>query len=291
MDCPETATADTRIAVGRAAVWTHRPLLLVEGSPMNLGTFARELVEVSSSLDTAAAFRVWVLGRLRTIVPFDGAVYAPLTHGDRQAALDADPDHSRYYERFMERPGYYSPGIQKGLAAAAARGSFVDGEVYSSRERDRIPFFAELIRPQRISSQVVTVVDFHGRSRASIHLCRHGRATPFSSEHAALVARLLPTLALAQAAFDVAGASQEVSSRALDVLTERELAVSRLVARGLRNQDIATLLGTSPNTVRNQLASAFRKLGVRSRATLAAAVRADAAGAERAGVGSVLQLP
>jgi DNA-binding CsgD family transcriptional regulator len=248
-----------------------------------LEKFARELIAVSQCLGTAAAFRVWVLGRLRTIVPFDGAVYAPLTRLGGQSALDANPDHLKYYQRFMEQPAYYAPGLQKAFAAAAAIGAFVDGEVYSSRERDTVPYFAELVRPQGVTSQIVAVVDFHGRSRASIHLCRHGRASAFSPDQAALVARLVPAIALAQAAFDVAGASPEMSPLAHERLTHRELVVAALAARGFRNRDIAALLGTSPNTIRNQLAATFRKMGVRTRAGLAASIRAQWSGRDRGG--------
>jgi DNA-binding CsgD family transcriptional regulator len=53
-------------------------------------------------------------------------------------------------------------------------------------------------------------------------------------------------------------------------LAERE--VVRLVAEGLSNQAVARRRGTTPRTVANQLASAYRKLGVGSRAALAAAL-------------------
>lgn len=51
-------------------------------------------------------------------------------------------------------------------------------------------------------------------------------------------------------------------------LTPRELDVAMKAARRLTAREIADLNGVSPNTVTNQLSSAFRKLGVRSRAEL-----------------------
>ena len=49
-----------------------------------------------------------------------------------------------------------------------------------------------------------------------------------------------------------------------------ESAVVALVLQGHSNEEIASLRGTSPRTVANQIASAFRKLGVRSRLELVA---------------------
>lgn len=53
-------------------------------------------------------------------------------------------------------------------------------------------------------------------------------------------------------------------------LTRAEAAVSTLAAAGLSNAEIAAARGAAGRTVANQLASAFRKLGVRSRAELCA---------------------
>jgi DNA-binding CsgD family transcriptional regulator len=53
-------------------------------------------------------------------------------------------------------------------------------------------------------------------------------------------------------------------------LTPRERAVATEVLRGLSNAGIARKLGVSPRTVANQVAAIFRKLGVGSRAELAA---------------------
>ena len=55
-------------------------------------------------------------------------------------------------------------------------------------------------------------------------------------------------------------------------LTPAERTVADLVARGLTNPEIATQLGVSAGTIKDQVSSALRKLGVRTRAELAAAV-------------------
>ncbi len=57
-------------------------------------------------------------------------------------------------------------------------------------------------------------------------------------------------------------------------LTSREREVIRCVMEGLSNQEMATRLCLSPNTVRTHLQSASAKLGVRGRTRLAAQARA-----------------
>lgn len=57
-------------------------------------------------------------------------------------------------------------------------------------------------------------------------------------------------------------------------LSAREREIVRLVLEGMSNQDMATLLCLSPNTVRTHLQSASSKLGVRGRTRLAARARA-----------------
>jgi len=52
-------------------------------------------------------------------------------------------------------------------------------------------------------------------------------------------------------------------------LTPRERQVAAHVARGFSNRNIAAILGTSPNTVHNQVAAIFTKLGVGNRTALA----------------------
>lgn len=51
-------------------------------------------------------------------------------------------------------------------------------------------------------------------------------------------------------------------------LSPAEAAVVAQVSRGLTNKEIARELGKSPATVKSQLVSVYRKLGVRSRIRL-----------------------
>lgn len=64
-------------------------------------------------------------------------------------------------------------------------------------------------------------------------------------------------------------------SSALTGLSPAELLVARDAAEGLSNAEIATRRRRSVRTVANQLASIYRKLGVSSRAELAAHLLAE----------------
>ncbi len=55
-----------------------------------------------------------------------------------------------------------------------------------------------------------------------------------------------------------------------DPLTDRELDVVRLVAKGRTNQEVAAELFVSLSTVKTHLGSIFAKLGVRNRVEIAA---------------------
>ena len=60
----------------------------------------------------------------------------------------------------------------------------------------------------------------------------------------------------------------------IEPLTEREIEVLELVARGLSTQEIAARLIVAEGTVKAHLASIYRKLDVHSRTQALAAARA-----------------
>ena len=68
--------------------------------------------------------------------------------------------------------------------------------------------------------------------------------------------------------------SGQPAPRALDLLAPQELQISRLAAEGLSNREIGQQLYLSHRTVRNHLYRIFPKLGITSRAELAAVVGA-----------------
>jgi DNA-binding CsgD family transcriptional regulator len=99
-----------------------------------------------------------------------------------------------------------------------------------------------------------------------------GRQRPASSIHRDLwrLERLIPVIRASEALLlSVAFARSRHDQQSERYhLTKQERAVVALVVRGLGNSEIAGLLGISPNTVRNQMASIFTKVAVSTRSEL-----------------------
>jgi DNA-binding CsgD family transcriptional regulator/tetratricopeptide (TPR) repeat protein len=72
---------------------------------------------------------------------------------------------------------------------------------------------------------------------------------------------------------------RRTASSGIEALSRRERDVADLVTQGLTNHEIAEELFVSPKTVEDHLARAFAKVGVSSRASLAAAVESSRAAA------------
>jgi DNA-binding CsgD family transcriptional regulator len=86
-----------------------------------------------------------------------------------------------------------------------------------------------------------------------------------------------PWLELARAELAASGERGALRTRPAELeLTAQELQVARVVAAGASNAEAASQLFLSPKTVEKHLTSAYRKLGLRSRAQLAAMFAANA---------------
>jgi DNA-binding CsgD family transcriptional regulator len=129
----------------------------------------------------------------------------------------------------------------------------------------------EYVRPTRLEHFIASTRRFGPTSCEGIAFMRSRRDRPFGDAERELLH--LVHLGIRRA-FDTPAPTQHHALAApvarLGKLTVREREVADLVARGLRNSEIAHVLGTSPATVRNQIHTIFQKCDVTTRAELVA---------------------
>jgi DNA-binding CsgD family transcriptional regulator len=235
---------------------------------MGLGLVARftgELTELATQCEDPRDLARWTLERVSKVVPCDSALYMPMPFGPKgPVAINRETNYRQLYGLLRRDPERMLSGLQRGPSL----GTYLDHEAYTARERRELPLYAEIIRPQGITSQLVAHLSFGGQPLGVMYVCRHGRSRPFARRHLERFRPLIASIVLSQAALRASGPCAE-----LDLLTPREREVATHVGRGLQNQNVAAVMGISANTVRNQLSRIFEKLKVGSRAELAARMR------------------
>lgn len=231
---------------------------------------ARTLIDEAEAASSHDDLRLRMLRRLQIVVGFDTAVFLdPRPEGGRPIPVNKERA-SYFFGLYASNPRRYQRRLHPMLdAVVGIQGACLDTKVFSARDRDRLPFYADIVRPQGIRSQLIARTAFRGTETGLIYLCRHGRVGGFREDALERLQRLVPLLGVLEAA---SGASRALPAGNVPpaMLTPREREIALHVAHGLRNRDIALVLGTSVNTVRNQVAALFEKLGVAGRAELAA---------------------
>ncbi len=151
----------------------------------------------------------------------------------------------------------YGDELSPVFADAARRdGVSVDRAVLGDALRST-RVFREIIQPHEGRCTMLGTLAIAGERLGTVALGSTGR--DFGPADRERLAALLPTLALCEGALQ---RRRETSA----VLTAREQEVVRALRLGYTNGEIAVSLGTSVNTVRNQLRSVFAKLGATTRA-------------------------
>ncbi|MBS2016454.1 MAG: response regulator transcription factor [Deltaproteobacteria bacterium] len=163
---------------------------------------------------------------------------------------------------------YWPDRMRINRLAVAQGGVLSDTEVLTARDRDRMPFYREIVGGLGIRAIAAAIVRVRGESDSALYLGRTSRGARFGKE-LALLRAALPILGLAAAQFTKPKTRTIVDRWSL---TPRERQVLEAMGRGLRNAEIATALGTSPRTVKNQVAAILAKAGVSNRSELLAAL-------------------
>jgi DNA-binding CsgD family transcriptional regulator len=232
------------------------------------------IAELALAAESRNAYRDALLGTLEPYVGFDSAVL--LTRGKPLEPTTLNKPAALVSRYVAGHRVYWKELAPIERAARAAGGVVIDREVLSDRERDARRFYREIVRPQGIRTLLRAHLEIPGADTTVLVLARGGgAASDFKGKHADAMRVLVPALALAEAVWharhDEARAAEKLhlDGDAFGTLSQRERQIVAFVARGLRNRDVAAALGTSPNTVRKQLANVFAKLGVATRTELA----------------------
>lgn len=230
----------------------------------------RELVDLAQSDLTAHAFLQEVIGLLDQTLGFDTAFAVGPATGGRMMAYNAPPEHVEVAERTLRySKTRYAADILPVFATTDRVGGCIDTEFFpTERSRQKSVLFQEVMKPTGVRSMLQLCARWRGRPMVRLNLNRHG-GQRFSASDLERGLGLLPTLEACLAARAASETTDEISG-----LTRREMEVAELVARGLTTAQVGSVLGTSAFTVRNQLTRIFDKLGVDSRAELAAFVAA-----------------
>lgn len=219
-----------------------------------------QLAEIATGAPTRYEYERGVLDLLGARVGFDVAMFKRGS-GLGEYTPGLDPGVVRacdgHWTRFAEEV------TPVGAAAQTQRGVAVDVDVFGMRRMERFSFYQRLMRPHRGTSTALVFLVQRGVHLATVALGRTGGG--FSARELDVLRRLAPTLTLCEASAALP-LHDRASSITTEPLTPREREVLAHLRLGHTNAQIGLALGSSPSTVRNQLSSIYRKLGVGTRA-------------------------
>ena len=223
------------------------------------GRIANELAEIATDSDSREQYRRAALSRLQQALGFDLATLHCTRAGATGYGFDATD--AELTTGLSACALAFTPAeLQRmGTGQAVTR-----DRVFTRKRRDVLrdtplsfshcAALANWARPTRNGVLGLIAVREHGQN--------------FTRADLSLIDTVTPILTVAER-LHADRSSSSVLGWARDIgLTRRQADVVNLVARGLRNREIATALGCSELTVRNHLVVAFRKAGVQTRQEL-----------------------
>jgi DNA-binding CsgD family transcriptional regulator len=214
---------------------------------------AAELVDAAHRARTFVEYERDALALIRGVIRADAA-FIVRAHG---LGLGAYGVRSEIVHACRHRWPVYGEELSAVFDVARRMGGVtVDVDVLGDDLR-KTRVFREFIGPHDGRCTLVGILAFGGDVFGTIALGR--RRGGYGAAERERLAALLPALSVCEAAM-------QRRDEAWATLTEREREVVRGLRLGYTNGEIAVSLGTSVNTVRNQMRSVFRKLGATTRA-------------------------
>jgi len=224
------------------------------------------IVELARSARSAGEFQQALLPAVMQYVGADVAAFevggadSPATSGFR---ADVVGDWASTRRRHT---GELGP-----VLAAARAGVAIDAEILGETRVRSTRYFSEVVRPHGGRETLCALPTWGGVPAGCLWLGRCGPRGRFRRRDVAGVAALLPAIALTS----VVMAARPIRPPAGAALSARESEIVDLLRLGLRSREIAGALGTSTNTVRNQIWRLMARLGAGTRGELIARCRAN----------------
>jgi DNA-binding CsgD family transcriptional regulator len=222
------------------------------------------LIELAQAAPERRGFAKEVLGLLHQRIGFSAGFFLGIGAPDADFAVGSlGPG---YLRRLQVGLAKYQREIAPVKAWALSHdGVAVDTDVLGPAAQGT-RYYDDLVRPAGGGHSLLCFLGLRGRAQGLLMLGREpGRR--FRDRDLARLRGLRPALALGLASF-AAPTATPTTLASLAWLTARERAIADYLVLGFTNREIALALGTSPHTVRNQLASLFRKAEVTTRAEM-----------------------
>lgn len=233
----------------------------------NAGLVLRDLAEIALESESLDVFRREALSR---IAPFVGADYCSLHTVSNEALLSVT--------LFGADPAPLNAALQT-VPAEVTRDEVYrtiechkalrDTDVLPRSRREGLSFYRYLAS-MHIKTYAMRAW-LTGSGYTFLAIARTGNVDQrrFLARATSALDGFFPVLALGERAHAPNPTSRYCNGGSeLAALTPAEARVVALLERGLTNREIGELLGISPNTVRNRVASAFRRVGASRRAEL-----------------------
>jgi DNA-binding CsgD family transcriptional regulator len=231
-----------------------------------------EIADLAGLAKSRRNFRDEVMRRLRQTLGYDGGWFHTLDPG---LPLDSgcwDTLDMTPVERARAGWSGYGPQLMRlRNAMGASRGVALDSEVYSLRQRDRIPFFVDIVRPLAMKHILWAELRLGSQELSVIGLGRADAGRGFNAGVQEFLRQVAPALAMAESLLQLRGAAPTLEMRNGSdpgddpALTPKEREVLELFEHGASYEDVARMLQISVNTVRDHVRHIYEKLQVTSK--------------------------
>jgi len=251
----------------------------------------RKLAVIAHEAPSAAEYRAEVLRELSAFLGADKAVCCHTVDGRHVSVVGWNhPQESGLSARLST---YAAELKHAELERALGAGAVMDDVLFDDRRKAELRLYTEHLARLGVRGFLIRLSLIRGRCQW-YGLTRIGQQWRFADDERSKLDALAPVLQLGEiihgAANPIADATVEEWLAAHGVRTQEARAVL-LLRRGLSNAEIAQALGKSVNTVRNQLAASYTKLGVSSRAELLwelGCLKGDVGARSHTGLGQLL---